>query len=97
MHAISVSRFTVASLRAGIIPTVAVSARVGVSVRTSARNPARFALATDDRPARPRCIGHGRFYADEPPVKGLYPRGSRSHLSAAVTMSRLDAQASARA
>jgi transglutaminase-like putative cysteine protease len=42
-------------------------------------------------------IGHGRFYADVPPVKGLYLGGARSALSAAVTMSRLDPQASARA
>ncbi len=42
-------------------------------------------------------IGHGRFYADVPPVKGLYLGGASSDLSAAVTMSRLDPQASARA
>ena len=42
-------------------------------------------------------IGHGRFYADVPPVKGLYLGGANSQLSAAVTMSRLDPQASARA
>ena len=42
-------------------------------------------------------IGHGRFYADVPPVKGLYRGGATSDLSAAVTMSRLDPQASARA
>ena len=42
-------------------------------------------------------IGHGRFYADVPPVKGLYLGGAASELSAAVTMSRLDPQASARA
>jgi transglutaminase-like putative cysteine protease len=42
-------------------------------------------------------IGHGRFYADVPPVKGLYLGGANSDLSAAVTMSRLDPQASARA
>jgi transglutaminase-like putative cysteine protease len=42
-------------------------------------------------------IGHGRFYADVPPVKGLYMGGATSHLNAAVTMSRLDPQASARA
>ncbi len=42
-------------------------------------------------------IGHGRFYADVPPVKGLFMGGSSSHLTAAVTMSRLDPQASARA
>jgi transglutaminase-like putative cysteine protease len=45
-------------------------------------------------------IGHGRFYADIPPVKGLYqspPTGAKSELTAAVTMSRLDPQTSARA
>ena len=42
-------------------------------------------------------IGHGRFYADVPPVKGLYMGGARSQLTAAVTMSRLDPQTSARA
>ncbi|HXW59189.1 MAG TPA: transglutaminase family protein, partial [Solirubrobacteraceae bacterium] len=35
-------------------------------------------------------IGHGRFYADVPPVKGLYRGDATSELSAAVTMSRLD-------
>jgi transglutaminase-like putative cysteine protease len=42
-------------------------------------------------------IGHGRFYADIPPVKGLYMGGAHSQLTAAVTMSRLDPQTSARA
>jgi transglutaminase-like putative cysteine protease len=42
-------------------------------------------------------IGHGRFYADVPPVKGLYMGGASSELNSAVTMSRLDPQASARA
>jgi len=42
-------------------------------------------------------IGHGRFYADVPPVKGLFMGGAASDLHAAVTMSRLDPQASARA
>jgi len=42
-------------------------------------------------------IGHGRFYADVPPVKGLFMGGASSDLTAAVTMSRLDPQASARA
>ncbi len=42
-------------------------------------------------------IGHGRFYSDVPPVKGLYMGGVNSELSASVTMSRLDPQASARA
>jgi transglutaminase-like putative cysteine protease len=42
-------------------------------------------------------IGHGRFYADVPPVKGLYMGGANSELTAAVTISRLDPQTSARA
>ena len=42
-------------------------------------------------------IGHGRFYADVPPVKGLYMGGAPSQLEAAVRMSRLDPQAGARA
>jgi transglutaminase-like putative cysteine protease len=42
-------------------------------------------------------VGHGRFYADVPPVKGLYMGHAASQLAAAVTMSRLDPQASARA
>jgi transglutaminase-like putative cysteine protease len=46
-------------------------------------------------------IGHGRFYSDVPPVKGLFrgppATGANSELTAAVTMSRLDPQTSARA
>ncbi len=42
-------------------------------------------------------IGHGRFYADVPPVKGLYLGGATSELTAAVTMTRLDPQAGAKA
>jgi transglutaminase-like putative cysteine protease len=45
-------------------------------------------------------IGHGRFYSDVPPVKGLFrgpPTGANAELTAAVTMSRLDPQTSARA
>jgi transglutaminase-like putative cysteine protease len=42
-------------------------------------------------------IGHGRFYNDVSPVKGLYMGGTNAELSASVTMSRLDPQASARA
>jgi transglutaminase-like putative cysteine protease len=42
-------------------------------------------------------IGHGRFYSDVPPVKGLYMGGAASQLDAAVRMSRLDPQAGARA
>jgi transglutaminase-like putative cysteine protease len=42
-------------------------------------------------------IGHGRSYADVPPVKGLFRGAGSSALTAAVTMSRLDPQAGARA
>ncbi len=46
-------------------------------------------------------IGHGRSYADVPPVKGVYRRSSGDRgpvgLTAAVTMSRLDPKAGARA
>lgn len=42
-------------------------------------------------------IGHGRFYADTPPVKGVYRGGGASALDANVQMSRLDPQAGARA
>jgi transglutaminase-like putative cysteine protease len=36
-------------------------------------------------------IGHGRFYADVLPVKGVYRGTASSQLTAAVSMSRLDA------
>ena len=42
-------------------------------------------------------IGHGRFYADVPPVKGVYRGPATSDLEAGVTMTRLDPQSSARA
>ena len=46
-------------------------------------------------------IGHGRSYSDVPPVKGVYRSSAGSaaptDLSAAVTMSRLDPRAGARA
>jgi transglutaminase-like putative cysteine protease len=41
-------------------------------------------------------IGHGRLYADVPPIKGVYAGAAGSHLEAAVTMSRLDPAASAK-
>ncbi|MFL5846074.1 MAG: transglutaminase N-terminal domain-containing protein [Solirubrobacteraceae bacterium] len=41
-------------------------------------------------------IGHGRVYADVPPIKGVYAGSSGSHLEASVTMSRLDPAASAK-
>ncbi len=41
-------------------------------------------------------IGHGRFYADIPPVKGLFIGTATSTLSAAVTLSLLDPQSGAR-
>jgi transglutaminase-like putative cysteine protease len=42
-------------------------------------------------------IGHGRHYADVPPVRGVYQGGASSKLDASVQMTRLDPQASARA
>jgi transglutaminase-like putative cysteine protease len=42
-------------------------------------------------------IGHGRHYADVPPIKGVYRGGAEAELDAHVTMTRLDPQASARA
>jgi transglutaminase-like putative cysteine protease len=42
-------------------------------------------------------IGHGRHYPDVPPIKGVYRGVARAELSAHVTMTRLDPQASARA
>jgi transglutaminase-like putative cysteine protease len=42
-------------------------------------------------------IGHGRFYSDVSPVKGLYMGGASSELTSTVRMSRLDPQTSARA
>jgi transglutaminase-like putative cysteine protease len=41
-------------------------------------------------------IGHGRLYADVPPIKGVYAGAAGAHLEASVTMSRLDPAASAR-
>jgi transglutaminase-like putative cysteine protease len=42
-------------------------------------------------------IGHGRNYADVPPVKGVYQGAATARLEAMVQMTRLDPQASARA
>jgi transglutaminase-like putative cysteine protease len=42
-------------------------------------------------------IGHGRNYADVPPVKGVYQGTARAELESGVQMTRLDPQASARA
>jgi transglutaminase-like putative cysteine protease len=42
-------------------------------------------------------IGHGRHYADVPPVRGVYQGGAQSTLDASVHMTRLDPQAGARA
>jgi transglutaminase-like putative cysteine protease len=42
-------------------------------------------------------IGHGRSYADVPPIKGVYRGAAAADLDASVTMTRLDPQASARA
>jgi transglutaminase-like putative cysteine protease len=35
-------------------------------------------------------IGHGRHYADVPPIKGVYRGGARAELEARVTMTRLE-------
>jgi transglutaminase-like putative cysteine protease len=35
-------------------------------------------------------IGHGRHYADVPPIKGVYRGGANAELEAAVTMTRLE-------
>jgi transglutaminase-like putative cysteine protease len=35
-------------------------------------------------------IGHGRHYADVPPIKGVYRGGASAKLEASVTMTRLD-------
>lgn len=42
-------------------------------------------------------IGHGRFYADVPPIKGVYMGSAGADLAANVTISRLDPQRGARA
>ena len=42
-------------------------------------------------------IGHGRHYDDVPPIKGVFRGGASSEYDAAVHMTRLDPQASARA
>jgi transglutaminase-like putative cysteine protease len=42
-------------------------------------------------------IGHGRFYADVPPIKGIYMGSSGADLDANVTISRLDPHRGARA
>ena len=35
-------------------------------------------------------IGHGRHYADVPPIKGVYRGAATAHLKASVTMTRLE-------
>jgi transglutaminase-like putative cysteine protease len=42
-------------------------------------------------------IGHGRHYADVPPIKGVYRGPARASLDVGVQMTRLDPAASARA
>ena len=42
-------------------------------------------------------IGHGRFYADVPPIKGVYRGAADADLEASVSMTRLDPATSARA
>ena len=40
-------------------------------------------------------IGHGRTYADVPPIKGVFRGSATSELEARVTMTRVDREASA--
>jgi transglutaminase-like putative cysteine protease len=40
-------------------------------------------------------IGHGRTYADVPPIKGVYRGSAGAHHDARVKMTRLDPAASA--
>ena len=40
-------------------------------------------------------IGHGRTYADVPPIKGVYRGSAGAHHDARVKMKRLDPAASA--
>jgi transglutaminase-like putative cysteine protease len=42
-------------------------------------------------------IGHGRHYADVPPIKGVYRGGGPAELAVSVVMTRLDPATSARA
>jgi transglutaminase-like putative cysteine protease len=42
-------------------------------------------------------IGHGRHYADVPPIKGVFRGGAGAELSASVKMTRPDASSPARA
>jgi transglutaminase-like putative cysteine protease len=42
-------------------------------------------------------IGHGRLYADVPPIKGVFRGPASAALDASVEMTRLDPSASARA
>ena len=35
-------------------------------------------------------IGHGRHYADVPPIKGVYRGPASAELTASVTMTRLE-------
>jgi hypothetical protein len=42
-------------------------------------------------------IGHGRLYADVPPIKGVFRGAPQAELEASVRMTRLDPQATARA
>jgi transglutaminase-like putative cysteine protease len=42
-------------------------------------------------------IGHGRMYADVPPIKGVFRGPASAALDASVEMTRLDPSASARA
>jgi len=42
-------------------------------------------------------IGHGRFYADVPLIKGVYRGSADAELDASVSMTRLDPTTSAQA
>ncbi|SRR5579859_3049462 len=51
-----------------------------------AADPTNRGLAGEDHVK----IGHGRYYPDVPPIKGVYRGQARAQLSASVTMTRLD-------
>ena len=58
-----------------------------------AADPTNRILATESHVK----IGHGRTYADVPPIKGVYRGGGEAELDASVQMTRLDPTTSARA
>ena len=74
-----------------------------LEVLLPAAEEARGAAVGQHRPDQPAPgrqphvkIGHGRFYADIAPVKGLFIGSATSTLSAAVTLSLLDPQSGAK-